>query len=115
MESRDFFNLVRDYFGDKVTDEVVVHSTSVYRCTLYESFKFECGLDGEHGEFGGGIEYFPGKFYTNFFGQRLSMNDAPESILADLHIVDEWCRLRLPDKFLERYEAALGLTRRHDS
>lgn len=109
MESGEFFTLIRDYFGAKIVDEAVDHSAVVLRCTLYESFKFECGLNGEHGEFGGGIEYFPGKFYTNFFGQRLSRNDDRDSILANLRLVDEWCRLRLPDKFLERYETALGI------
>jgi hypothetical protein len=109
VESHDFFGLVRDYFGAKATDEVVAHSTSVYRCTLYETFRFECGLDGEHGEFGGGIEYAPGAFHTTFFNERLSLNDDAASILANLRLVDEWCRLHLPDTFLERYAAAIGL------
>lgn len=54
----------------------------------------------------------PGKWVyvidPTFFGEDLSLNSDRESILANLRMIDEWCRLRLPDKFLERYEAALA-------
>ena len=41
-----------------------------------------------------------------FFGVHLSPNSDDASIKANLDIVDEWCRLQLPDKFLERYDAS---------
>jgi hypothetical protein len=109
VETNEFFDLVRDHFGDKVLDEMVDTSARTYWDTLYESFRFTCGLDDQYGRFTGGIAAGGDEFFTTFFGQSLSQNDDRDSILANLRLVDEWCRLRLPDKFLARYEAALGL------
>jgi hypothetical protein len=109
MDSNEFYDLVSGFFGPRVTQEGYVEATSIYTCTLYESFGFKCGLDGEHGTFTGGIESGPDQYLTHFLGRRFSFNTDRESILENLRMVDEWCRLRLPDKFLERYEAALGI------
>ncbi len=108
MESQEFYELVSGYFGAKAIQKSFTRSTGVFTCTLYESFRFECGLDGEHGTFTGGIEFAPDKYFTTFFDQDLSLNTDSDSILRNLQVVDEWCRLRLPDKFLQRYEAALA-------
>jgi hypothetical protein len=54
-----------------------------------------------------GAEFAPGDFFTTYFGKRLSPKGNRESILESLAIIAEWCQLHLPDKFLERYEAAL--------
>ena len=37
---------------------------------------------------------------------KCSLNSDEESIKQSLHIVDDYCRLRLPDKFLEAYDKA---------
>ncbi|MFW8745141.1 hypothetical protein [Mesorhizobium japonicum] len=79
-----------------------------YWCTLYESFRFTCGLDESHGRFTGGIRLGPEEYLTTFLGRQLSLNDDRGSIVANLEMVDEWCRLHLPDKFLERYDAAIA-------
>jgi hypothetical protein len=108
MNSDDFYDLVADFFGPRATQLAYVEPPIVVTCTLYESFRFTCGLDGEHGEFGAGVLFAPDHYFTTFFGEDLSLNSDRESILASLRLVDEWCRLRLPDKFLERYDAALA-------
>jgi hypothetical protein len=109
MESHEFYELVSDFLGPKASQVGYDRAGREYTCTLYESFAFMCGLVGDHGEFGAGIESPSGGYFTNFLGRRLSLNSDRESILESLRIVDEWCRLRLPDKFLERYEAARGI------
>jgi hypothetical protein len=109
MNAQEFYDLVSSYFGPRVTQEGYAEATRVYTGTLYETFRVRCGLDGDHGEFGAGIECADASL-TTFLNRRLSLNSDAESILASLQVVDEWCRLHLPDKFLERYEAALGIT-----
>jgi hypothetical protein len=109
MDAREFFDLVRDFFGDKVLDEMVDTAGPTYWCTLYESFRLTCGLNEQYGQFTGGIAAGSDEYFTTFFGEGFSRNSDRESILENLRMVDEWCRLRLPDKFLERYEAALGI------
>jgi len=108
MDSKEFLDLVDGIFGAKATQIGYARARMVYTCTLYETFRFKCGLDGEHGEFGAGIEWAPDNYLTTFLGQRLSLNRDRQSVLESLRVVDEWCRLHLPDKFLERYEAALA-------
>jgi len=108
MNSKEFHDLVDGFFGPKATQTSYARARMVYTCTLYETFRFTCGLDGEHGEFSAGIEWAPEKYLTTFLGQHLSLNRDRESVLESLRLVDEWCRLHLPDKFLERYEEALA-------
>lgn len=109
MESIEFRDLVFDFFGRKATQTSYSRSTLRWSGTIYETFRFECGLDGDHGTFAGGIQFAPDKFFTNFFDRSLSRNSDRESILENLKLVDDWCRLHLPDKFLERYESAIAL------
>lgn len=107
MESDEFRDLVDGFFGPRATQVEYSASTVVWTGTLYESFVFQCGLNGPYGTFGGGIQIAPGEFFTTFLGTSLSLNSDRDSVLSSLRLVDEWCRLRLPDKFLERYEAGL--------
>ncbi len=109
MQVAEFFDLVDDYFGPRAINKGFAQSTTEFTATLYETFRLTCSLGGEHGEFGAGIETASGRYLGTFFNERLSLNSDPESILKSLGIIDEWCRLHLPDKFLERYEAALGV------
>jgi len=108
MDSSEFFDLVDGFFGQHATDTAYARARKVYTCVLYETFQVRCGLDGEHGEFGAGIEYAPGLFNTTFFGRQLSLNRDRSSVLQSLQTIDDWCRLHLPDKFLKRYDDALA-------
>lgn len=42
----------------------------------------------------------------SLLGRRCSLNSDEESIKKSLQIIDEYCRLRLPDKFLDAYYEA---------
>jgi len=107
METAEFFDLVEDFFGARATAKGFDKADAEFTATLYETFRVTCGLGGEHGEFGAGIVSGSGALLTTFFGAGLSLNSDRESILASLQIVDDWCRLHLPDVFLTRYEKAL--------
>lgn len=109
MNADDFRDLVSDFFGRRATQVDYGPPTLMWSGVLYESFVFECGLDDDYGTFSGGIQFAPGQYLTTFLGENLSLNDDRDSIVKNLALVDEWCRLHLPDKFLERYETALRL------
>lgn len=41
-----------------------------------------------------------------FLGREISLNNDEKSIRESLKIIDDYCRLRLPDKFLLEYHRA---------
>jgi hypothetical protein len=104
FELRD---LVGEYFGAKATDTHISEADKRVVCILYDSFMFECNFNGRYGAFGGGVMIDSKYVITTFLGESISHNTDKESILSNFAIVDEFCRMRLPDKFLRRYEEAL--------
>jgi hypothetical protein len=54
MESAEFRDLVGDFFGRRATQTSFSPSTLNWSGTLYETFPFRCGLNGEHNTFNGG-------------------------------------------------------------
>ncbi|MFW8745140.1 hypothetical protein [Mesorhizobium japonicum] len=108
MKTAEFFDLIEEFFGPRA--EATDSSGAEFTGILYETFAVRCALGGDHGEFGASIETASGARLNTFFGQRLSLNDDRDSILSSLKTIDEWCRLHLPDEFLDRYETALGIS-----
>lgn len=108
MQTAEFFDLVEDFFGPRAVEKAFEVSEARVTVTLYETFRVTFGLDGDHGQFGAGIEIGSGSYLGTFFGRSLSLNSDQDSILQSLKVIDEWCRLHLPDKFLERYDAGLA-------
>ena len=49
-----------------------------------------------------------------FLGKICSLNSDAESIKESLQIIDNYCRLRLPDKFLDAYYKAYVLSQYDD-
>jgi hypothetical protein len=106
MELIELYKLVLDFFGYKASDPFLDSGTLDVTCTLYDSFKFICGFDDQYGSFGGGVDVGHKGYITNFLGKRMSLNSDEKSIIESLQIVDDYCRLRLPEKFLEAYDRA---------
>lgn len=79
-------------------------------CILYDSFLLKCSIGDRYGQFGAGIALGDSivPALTQFLGKRCSLNHDVESITADLLMIDQYCRLRLPDKFLEAYDKMYG-------
>ncbi|RKR74681.1 hypothetical protein [Frondihabitans australicus] len=75
---------------------------------LYETFEFECGLDGRYGAFGVEIRVGRQLSTTEFFGRAVSRSAEPESIKTSLDTIDRWCRAHLSPEFLAEYEANLA-------
>lgn len=106
MTVEELYKLVIGYFGYKATSPYYNSELKEVTCTLYESFVFSCNVNDRYGMFGGGIRTSNDEYITTFLGKKLSLNSDEVSIRNSLKIVDDYCRLRLPDKFLQAYDAA---------
>lgn len=104
VSHQELISLVYGYFGRKASTRVVDSVKQTVSCVLYESFEFECVLDNEYGTFGAAVLAGANLSTIKFLGQKASLNPDPDSIRASLELVERWCRLRLPDKFLEEYD-----------
>ncbi len=110
METMELYDLVKDFFGYKIRLMYINSSKKQVCGTLYDSFFLECDLDDRYGRFGAGLYVSKKYCITDFLGERSSLNSDPESIKKSLQIIDNYCRLRLPDKFLEAYYQAYVLS-----
>ncbi|WP_431247688.1 hypothetical protein [Leifsonia xyli] len=100
--------LIHEHFGKRAD---VISADSGMRevtFTLYESFLFKCGFDPQYGRFGLAM-YLDGFAVTTFFGKRVTMESDEVSIRASFGDVDRFCRLRLPEAFLDEFEAAISV------
>lgn len=96
--------LVRNSIGARGRVEAVDSATDEVVFTMYDAFGFRCGLDNRYGSFGLLLPVEAGAAIHTFLGREVSMNPDRESIRESLALVDEYCRLRLPDKYLEHYD-----------
>lgn len=107
MEIREFEDLVREFFGYKMTLSWINLEERTLECILYESFHFKLSIGDRYGVFGAAIGI--GNMMYSFskgLGTEISLNSDSNSISSNLAIIDNYCRLRLPDKFLEAFEEA---------
>lgn len=105
MDVSKLYDLVKDFFGYKANMRYLDSKTKEVVCILYDSFWLKCELDEQYGRFGAGISIGEG-VVTEFLNKRCSLNSDEKSIKESLQIIDDYCRLRLPDKFLDAYYKA---------
>lgn len=111
METKRLYLLIKDFFTYKVKMQYMNTEKREVGGILYDSFYLICSLDDQYGRFGAGICLGERKYViTNFLGKTCSLNSDEESITESLKIIDEYCRLRLPDKFLDAYYKAYVLS-----
>lgn len=97
-------DFIEDRLGSRVRLLGVSPSTRRIDFILYDSFVFSAGIAENTLTFGMALQ-LPGGFSTSrLLGQKVSINNDPESIARNLELADGYCRLRLPDKFLEAYD-----------
>lgn len=110
MDVDGLYKLVESFFGYKIKMRYLNSKTNEVAGILYDSFWLECGLDSQYGRFEAGLYIGKGEaVITEFLGKRCSLNSDKKSIKESLQIIDDYCRLRLPDKFLEAYYDAYVL------
>ncbi len=105
MDIDKLCDLIESFFGYKA--DVLYKDTEKKEvvCMLYNAFLLKCNLDDRYGRFGAGIVFGSQEAtISEFFGKRCSLNTDEKSIKESLQIIDDYCRLRLPDKFLAKYD-----------
>jgi hypothetical protein len=98
-------NIIDDFFGYKATLLVTDLDKKMADYVLYGSFVLKVELTGRYGLFGAGI--FVNGVNINIGARNIidiSMNTDCGSIVKSLKSIDDYCRLRLPDKFLIAFE-----------
>jgi len=108
MDVKQLYGFIEEFYGYKVKMLSLNSATKEVACILYDSFVLKCNLDDRYGRFGAGlcIGGNEGAVLTRFLGKRCSLNSDEKSIKESLQLIDEYCRLRLPDKFLTAYDKA---------
>ena len=106
MTTEQLYRLVEDFFGYKCYMRGMNTEKKKVFGVLYDSFWLECDLDDRYGMFGIGIKIGKEEMITEFLGESCFLNSDKKSIKESLRIVDNYCRLRLPDKFLDAYYEA---------
>ncbi|MGH1550605.1 hypothetical protein ACRAWB_16070 [Leifsonia poae] len=97
---------IRDCIGPRGRVQSADSGSGDIVFTMYDAFGFKCGLDDRYGSFGLILPVEAGGAIRSFLGREISMNSDPQSIRESLQLVDSYCRLRLPDKYLEVFDAA---------
>lgn len=72
---------------------------------LYGAFSLRASIDAQTGAFGLAVLLPGDASVSRLLGKRFSLNNGEASICASLALADEYCRLRLPDKYLDALEA----------
>lgn len=104
MDLKKLLQILENHFGKKARHYSLDTELNQIKCVLYDSFVFKCQIDKRYGTFGGGIVLEDHEsILINFFGKKLSLNSDELSIKSNLDIIDHYCRLRLPNKFIEMY------------
>ena len=106
MTVYELYDLVEDFYGYKIHMRSLNSETKEVMGILYDSFVLKCDINDRYGRFGAGIESGKSGIITDFLGKGCLLNGDEESIKESLKIIDEYCRLRLPDKFLDAYYKA---------
>lgn len=105
MDFKDFSKLVKEYYGYKLSFYCLDYDTKTIECVLYESFALELSIGDRYGAFGVAIMLGNSKqSMTSVLGEEISLNSDAKSIQGNLELIDAYCRLRLPDKFLVEFD-----------
>lgn len=98
----ELYVLVKEFYGNKVK---MLYQNSEKReiaCILYNAFEVHFSLDERTNCFGAGIVIGEGKISHEVLpNEKISLNSDRNSITNSLQIIDKYCKLRLPDKFLK--------------
>jgi len=105
MEFKEFSDLVKSHFNYKLTFYCLNYDSKTIECILYDSFYFELSIGDRYGVFGAAVGIGNTMHsLTTVMGRSITLNSDRESITTNMVIIDDYCRLRLPDKFLEEFD-----------
>lgn len=97
--------LIESHLGTRASLLSVNREDREIRFVLYETFVFETALEPRTDIFGLGL-VLPGNIVTRrLLGTEFSLNNDSDSIRGSLDHADRYCRLAMPQKLLESYDA----------
>lgn len=114
MSVHELYQLVESFYGYKCKMRGMDTEKKEVWGILYDSFWLSCDLNDRYGRFGAALMIGEEEIITNFLGKRCSLNSDEKSIKESLQIIDDYCRLRLPNKFLRAYYKAYVLNQYWD-
>lgn len=103
MTVDELYNLVEDFYGYKIKMLGINSENKEVEGILYDSFLLRCNINDRYGRFGAGIQITDSVVLTEFLGKQCSLNSDEKSIKESLEKIDDYCRMRLPDKYLNAY------------
>ncbi len=104
MNLEQLYSLVEEFYDYKIRMLYKNAATNVVVGILYDSFFLECSIDVQMNKFDAGICFNDSKYVIrDFLGKKCLLECDEDSIKKSLLIIDDYCRLRLPDKFLKEY------------
>jgi hypothetical protein len=100
--------IIDNYFGHKAINTTVLINEKSLKYVLYDSFEWLFNLEERYGTFGVSLAMGNGyRGISKLLGKKLSLDNNEDSIKYNLEIIDQYCRLRLPDKFLTVFDKLL--------
>ena len=115
MNSKEIYMLVENFFGYKIKMLYLNSETNEVGGIMYDSFLIKCLCDNKKDSFQLGIYYGNSTLVlTKLLGENCSCKIDEKKIKKKLQVVDDYCRLRLPDKFLDAYYKAYVLSQYED-
>jgi hypothetical protein len=99
--------LVVEHFGSKLSHVVTDPDAQTIEGVLYGAVAFSCAIDPENGTFGGGIRLANGWMMTTLLGEKISLASDAASVERSLATIERYCLHRLPDEFLDAFDAAM--------
>ena len=107
LDFDQLIRVIRTYSGSSIRIESADFENQELLLIFYDAMLVKCNIDLQYGRFGIAVVISEGTLVRDLFGEAFSQNNDEASIRASLSNVDEYCRLRLPDKYLDAYERGI--------
>lgn len=107
LNINELYKLMLDYFGYKLSAPRMNPEKGEIAFILYESFVFKISIDKRYGIFGAALVLGEEFLVLSLFGENIAINNDLKSITMSFEKIDNYCKLRLPDKFLVEYNGKL--------
>ena len=107
MIEKELYQIIFEFFGYKCKMQNFDAEKIEICFILYDTFLFKCNLKGNGCRFNCRLIIGDDTAsLAEFLGKHCLPDCDLKSIKSSLAMVDEYCRMRLPDKFLEAYYKA---------
>ena len=97
-------DIAKNFWGNRA--KISVNEQKEAICVLYDAFIFRWNYNDRYGAFEGGVLLKNDSLVWDYLGKNLQTDRWKGAFLKDLEIVDQYCRMRLPDKYLKAYDVA---------